>query len=75
MSDRPARPEWRAAYLNRTLTRRAARTLRVTPALRDTASGAVGRPTATREATRRHPVPVGSLPLSIAAMLRLVPSP
>ncbi len=68
MSNRPARPEWRAAYLNRTLPRRPLRNA----ARRDVpeAALAAARPGAphSRDAAR------GSFPMSIAAMLHLVPT-
>jgi hypothetical protein len=71
MSDRPARPEWRAAFLNRTLPRRA---------LRNSASP--GAPRASRAAlvaprpgaARSTDATVGSFPLSLTAMLHPVPT-
>ena len=71
MSDRPARPEWRAAYLDRTLPRRSPRRSR----------RADGNPAtdSTRDAllaSRRGAADdtAGSFPISIAAMLHLVPT-
>jgi hypothetical protein len=77
MSDRPARPEWRAAYLDRTLDR----TLGRQPP-RGGARGTRTHAFAARQAAldARDP-PAGrprprldSLPLAITAMLHLVPS-
>jgi len=70
MSDRPARPEWRAAYLNHTLPRRALRGPsgggRDRRRIVGTATGA--------DAMRSRTVAAASLPLAIVAMLHLVPS-
>jgi hypothetical protein len=71
MSDRPPRPEWRAAYLSRTLPRQALRN----PAGR----GAAGSARAARDArrpgaSRPANAAVGSFPIAITAMLHLVPT-
>jgi hypothetical protein len=71
MSDRPPRPEWRAAYLSRTLPR---------PALRNPGGrGAAGSARAARDARGRGTArpanaTVGSFPIAITAMLQLVPT-
>jgi len=74
MSDRPARPEWRAAFLDRTLPRR--------PRRATADRGAPGTNGPIREAlatSRRDAAPTGgagagSFPLSITAMLQIVPT-
>ena len=68
MSNRPARPEWRAAYLDRTLPRRPLRNAARRNA--PDAALAAARPGAPRS-TDAAP---GSFPMSIAAMLHLVPT-
>jgi hypothetical protein len=67
MSNRPARPEWRAAYLDRTLKRRP---------LRNVAGGAApGTALAARRGAAHTPdAALGSFPMSITAMLHLVPT-
>jgi hypothetical protein len=71
MSDRPARPEWRAAYLDRTLPRRSPRSGTRPAARRATDDALV---TSQRGAAIAGDTPTRSLPLSIAAMLHLVPT-
>jgi hypothetical protein len=71
MSDRTPRPEWRAAYLNRTLPRRPLRH----SASRDAAASARDGGAATRRGGARPADPgAGSFPMSITAMLHLVPT-
>jgi len=71
MSDRPPRPEWRAAYLNHTLLRRAPRN----SAGRDAAGSARDDLAAPRRGPARPTnATVGSFPMSITAMLPLVPT-
>ena len=85
MSDRNARPEWRAAYLNRTVTRRTLRDVvgaQSAPSDMNakTASSRTPRSAGThRGIARATPQPArgakpASLALPIAAMLRLLPS-
>ena len=61
MSDHKARPEWRAAFLNRTVTRRT---------LRDVAGHGANADAAKRRRDAGHASPA----LPIAAMLQLLPS-
>ncbi|MCU0759514.1 MAG: hypothetical protein MUF07_10045 [Steroidobacteraceae bacterium] len=63
MSDRPVRPEWRAAYLSRTLA----------VARRSTGPARAAATRGSPPPRRTQPVH-DSLPMSIAAMLRPVPT-
>ncbi len=80
MSDRPARPEWRAAYLNRTLTQLARRPYRTTVAGSAAATArSAEEPSGVNLGPRRAPArrrsgAAGSSLLSMAAMLRAVPT-
>lgn len=83
MNDRNARPEWRAAFLNRTVTRRTLRAVAAVAVAPETMTSPnpASRP-ARNVATRRAPAavaaptraPRASLGLPIAAMLRLLPT-
>lgn len=85
MSDRNARPEWRAAFLNRTATRRTTRAVAnadVTttdmtppnPTSRTPRIGAIRRAGRAAPARRGDEARAASLALPIAAMLRLLPT-
>jgi hypothetical protein len=82
MSDRPVRPEWRAAYLKRTLAAAPRGTGRAGYPASGAATGEglrvsspmLRRRPARRDAPQRTRPAHDSLPMSIAAMLRPVPT-
>jgi hypothetical protein len=73
MSDRTPRPEWRAAYLNRTLPRRALRHSNRAVAA-TSASARDGLAVPRRAGAHTTDATAGSFPMSFTAMLHLVPT-